>query len=107
MNPETSQLMQAILVASSALIGFGGLLVIEVAKLAKGEGGWGKVILGVPVLGLGTGFVVCIESAITWYQLADYASSYADRAVTWFNVQFFSFLLLLLVYVAAKFWSND
>ncbi len=63
----TSQLLQAILIASSALAGFAGLLIIEFSQLARRTSQWDKYVIGFITLVCGGTFVFCVLSAKTWF----------------------------------------
>jgi hypothetical protein len=113
----TSQLLQAILVASSALAGFTGLLIIEFSRLARKTRSWDKWVIGFISLICGISFVFCVTNAKTWFddqlvynlnsQFTFDFSSELNNARVAFNVQVLSFFMLFLVYIAESFFSHE
>ena len=101
----TSQLLQAMLVGSSALAGFAGVLIVQFARLARRTRSWDKWAIGIITLVCGISFVFCVMGAINWfdYQL----TSDLSMARNGFISQSLSFLLLFLLYVYVSFFIED
>jgi hypothetical protein len=101
------------LVASTALAGFGGLFIIELAKLFKTKkpNPW-LALPGFGTLAFGISFASCIIGALTWfedqrlYPNIQFTSG-LDQAHFWFNIQLFAFLFLFLIYVLGTFFPDQ
>ncbi len=103
----TSQFLQAILVGSSALAGFAGILVIEFARLVRKADSWVKWLIGL-ITGLcGIAFIFCVNNIVNWFEYQGMFTSNLDSARTWFYVQSFSFLILFLIYIFGSFFSKE
>lgn len=63
----TSQLLQAILIGSSALAGFAGILIAQFARLARTSERWDRWVIGLLALVNGASFIFCVIGAITWF----------------------------------------
>jgi hypothetical protein len=102
---QTALLLQAILVASTAIAGFEGLLVVEIVRYTRYKQDWPKYLFGLFVLLLGASFIYCVGGAINWFQnISSSTSSDVNYVVIWFFAQLFSFLALLFYYVITTIW---
>lgn len=101
----TSQLLQAMLVASSALAGFAGVLTVQFARLARRTRAWDKWAIGFITLACGVSFCFCVLGAINWFDY--HLTSDLNMARNWFFGQLLSFLLLFGLYVYVSFFTED
>lgn len=60
----TSQLLHAMLVGSSALAGFAGVLIVQFVHLPRRTRSWDKWAIGIITLAWGVSFVFCVMGAI-------------------------------------------
>jgi hypothetical protein len=98
------QLLQAVLVGSSALAGFAGLIVIQLVQLSRDYAYWDRFLVGILSLVNGISFVICIVGAISWFN--DNIESNLNMARNSFLVQAISFLLLFTSYILVNYFSE-
>ncbi len=103
----TSQMLQAILVASSALVGFAGFLIIEYVRLTRRENLWVKSIIGFIALIWGFSFISCVINIIDWFKYKGMFASDLDMALIWFYAQIGCFLFLFVVYILVSYFSTE
>ncbi|MGD0780854.1 MAG: hypothetical protein ABR954_08810 [Dehalococcoidales bacterium] len=104
----TPQLIQAILVGSSALLGFTGVLDVQLAKTVKKV--WEKWFVGLFSSIIVVSFITCISYTITWFGSSFLDSASSKSAVIPINASFviqsICFLILFLEYIGSSFYDT-
>jgi hypothetical protein len=104
----TPQLVQAILVGSAALLGFTGVLVVQLAKFVSEPSD--RTVAGI-IAAISVGaFICCVLFGISWLEFPSYVfnSTIPDiDKIKWsFCVQALAFILLFVGYLGSTFFNN-
>ena len=104
MDSNTGQLMQALLIASSAIAGFGSIVLVELAKMLSGAVKYVRIQMGIFFIFWALGFFCCVVNSVIWFQNSHEVE--VSLALVGWWVQLGAFFLLLWVYLREKFFSE-